>query len=682
MLTPDEYYTSFMQEIYARSDVESDFHESIFTEIMCDFLVDHATLSAYEVISYKKNAKGLRVDAWNFEEDSGNLDLLIADFRVEQTPQTLSKTDATRLLKRAERFFAESRQQKFYQSLEESTPGYELARTICEKSPSISRVRLVLLSNAAMSSRFDGIEAGDLDGVRCVYDIWDITRLYRIESSGKAREDTVIDFEQFLGSGLPCLPASNGGAEFQSFLLVMPGELVAELYDRFGERLLEQNVRTFLQFRGTVNKGIRNTIQNEPERFFAYNNGLTATAESVALDRTHNKLTSVTNLQIVNGGQTTASIFTAGRKSKTDLSRLYVQVKLTVVPPDQVDSVVPKISEYANTQNKVSAADFFSNHPFHLRIEEMSRRLWAPSADGQYAETHWYYERARGQYANAQAVLSPAEEKKFLAQSPKHQMFAKTDLAKFEYSMGMKPHVVSWGAQKSFAEFARDVGERWEKHNEQFNELYFKEMIAKAIIFRYLDKAVMKQPWYGGYKANIVTYAIAKLAHMVESINAKLDLTGIWKRQGLTSALEAQLLEIAEQVNVEIQNTPAIVTNVTEWCKKESCWFAVQKLDIPLREDLKDELTSIKEVQHLEHTAKYVQKISNGIEDQTYVFSKGAEYWQRISDWALDRALLSIKELGILEVACQMPKKLPTDKQSSIIVKLEAVVKKEGFFED
>jgi hypothetical protein len=461
----------------------------------------------------------------------------------------------------------------------------------------------------------------------------------------------------------------------------MPGELISELYDRFGERLLEQNVRTFLQFRGNVNKGIRSTIQNEPEMFFAYNNGLTATAENVVLDKAQGKLKSVTNLQIVNGGQTTASIFTASRKSKADLSRIYVQMKLTVIPPERVDAVVPKISEYANTQNKVSAADFFSNHPFHLRIEEMSRRLWAPSPDGTFVETHWFYERARGQYANAQANLPPAQQKKFLAQFPKHQMFTKTDLTKFEYSMGMKPHVVSLGAQKSFAVFAEDIGRRWEKQDKDFHDLYFKEVVAKAIIFRFLDRTVMKQAWYGGYKANIVTYSIAKLAHMVANAGANLNLEAIWKKQALSPALEAQLLEIAEYVNLKIQDTPEGSTNVTEWCKKEGCWARVQGLDIPLRNDLASELLSNAEVEYLEQSAKQERKIDNGIEDQRYVLGKGADYWRQIAKWGLDGKLFSEREMDIIRIACQIPQKIPSARQSRIIVDLEAAVKREGFFE-
>ena len=200
--------------------------------------------------------------------------------------------------------------------------------------------------------------------------------MHRLESSGKAREDVVVDLTSYSAGGLYCLQAFNENAKYASYLLVIPGSIIADLYDLYGEMLLEQNVRTFLQFRGKVNKGIRNTIQNEPEMFFAYNNGLCATAEEVRVDPKSSRMLSIKNLQVVNGGQTTASIFTAYKKLNTDLSKVYVQVKLTVIQPEKVEVVVPKISEYANTQNRVSAADFFSNHPFHLRIEEISRRLF------------------------------------------------------------------------------------------------------------------------------------------------------------------------------------------------------------------------------------------------------------------------------------------------------------------
>lgn len=462
----------------------------------------------------------------------------------------------------------------------------------------------------------------------------------------------------------------------------MPGTLVAELYGEYGERLLEQNVRTFLQFRGNVNKGIRNTIQNEPEMFFAYNNGLTATAERIETNTNGNRIISITNLQIVNGGQTTASIYTAMKKSKADLSNVYVQVKLTIIPTEQVLTVVPKISEYANTQNRVSAADFFSNHPYHLRMEEISRRLWASSPEGGLQETHWFYERTRGQYANAQANLTPAKQKEFKAKNPRNQMFTKTDLAKFEHSYIMLPNIVSRGAQKNFAEFANRIGREWEKKEVQFNEVYFKKLVAKAILFHYLDKDIMRQSWYGGYKANIVTYSLAKLVHMISKTGQQLDLLKIWNEQKLPPVLENQLLLIAAAVNEKIQQTPDMITNVTEWCKKEACWSQIQDLQIELLPGIETTLIDSENMFEREKDAERTQRIDNGIKSQAYVIEKGADYWKRVAGYGLQQVLLSNKEKSILTVACRIPDNIPTEKQSIAIIEIEKKMIVEGFVPD
>jgi hypothetical protein len=329
--------------------------------------------------------------------------------------------------------------------------------------------------------------------------------------------------------------------------------------------------------------------------FFAYNNGITATAEAIETDIESGgeKIRLIRNLQIVNGGQTTASLYTALIKSKADLEHVYVQMKLTLVPTEQLEQVVPKISEYANTQNKVNAADFFSNHPFHLRIEDFSRRLWAPSQEGGFKESHWYYERTRGQYANAQANLSYKQKKEFLNKNPRLQMFTKTDLAKFYFSWERQPHIVSLGAQKNFARFVSEISEQWGINERHFNELFFKETIAKAIIFKFLDKCVMKQAWYGGYKANIITYSIAKFSDLIFATGKQLDLLLIWKQQQLTETSQKHLLEIAKIVNDCIKKTPEGITNVTEWCKKPLCWDNVQNTNYELETEMLLELVEL-----------------------------------------------------------------------------------------
>lgn len=679
----EAFYKDYMQDIYARSEAESDFSEVVFTERVCDFLVDQAVLENYTAASYKKTSLGIRVDAYDYAAESDALTLIITDFHIR--PESLTKTLVTRVFKRVIKFFEKSLDNSFYQSLDESDPGFGLARDIytSHSVEKLRKLRFILLSNGLLSKSVDEkISEQEIRGIPCSFDVWDLGRIQRIEESGKSREDILIDFTALPAGGLPCLPAFTGKGTYKSYLLALPGSLVAELYDKYGERLLEQNVRTFLQFRGKVNKGMRNTIQNAPEMFFAYNNGITATAEEVATKESEGQvlISSIKNFQIVNGGQTTASLFTTHRKNKADLSAVHVQAKLTVIPPEETENIVPKISEYANTQNKVSAADFFSNHPFHLRIEELSRRLWAPSSAGSLRETHWYYERVRGQYANAQANLTPARKREFLLVNPRKQMFIKTDLAKFESSWDMRPHIVSLGAQKNFVRFAEAVGKKsWDTIEKGYNELYFKRMIAKAILFRTVDRFIMRQPWYGGYKANIVTYTIAKFSWLVEQTGMFLDLEKIWKRQSLTEEMENFLKDIAEAVNSVIQDTPQGITNVTEWCKKELCWQNVQKISMSIPPQVKDELISRVERKRKDSDARTVQKIDNGIQAQKYVIEKEGTFWKMILDWAQTNRIFSPKELSLLQVASQIPAKLPSEKQSLLLTTIEQKAIEDGF---
>ena len=680
MISIDEYYKELMQDIHAKAGQSLNFSESVFVEYMCEFLVDQAVIEDYEPIGFRKKATGLRADAWLFSPESGCLKLLVSDFRFNDTLESLTKGDVDKAFRRTRKFFEKSLKPDFFRAMEESSSAYPVARTIWEFAGQIDQVQFYLLSNAALSKRVNTIQQETVHNRRYTFDVWDVSRLHRITSSGKAREDIVVDFSEICQDGVPCLRAFDGSSSYQSLLLALPGQVVADLYRDYGERLLEQNVRTFLQFRGSVNKGIRSTIANTPDMFFAYNNGLTATAEKIELSEDGSRLRVVTNLQIVNGGQTTASLFTAAKKHRSDLSKVYVQIKLSVIPPELIEDVVPRISQFANTQNRVNAADFFANHPFHLRIEEMSRRLWAPSSEGSLRETHWFYERARGQYANAQAHLSGAKQKGFVAKNPRQQMFTKTDLAKFENSFAMKPHIVSKGAQKNFADFASSIGAQWDAKEAEFNEVYFQNLIGKAIVFRFIDKAILRQCWYeGGYKANIVTYTLAKLAQLVAQTGKCIDFQRIWKEQAPSKALMDDLLKIAEEMNRVLQDTPETVTNVTEYCKKEYCWETVRNLPISLSHELVDELVSKKEELLLKREAIQQQREDNAIQHQAYIVNKGSERWKQLAQWNLHARILSERELSIVKIASRMPLTIPSDKQSRILVEAEKRAISEGF---
>ena len=324
----------------------------------------------------------------------------------------------------------------------------------------------------------------DVSGVPISFNVWDLTRIHALELSALEREDLYIDLS---AKPLPCLMANLGEEGTQSYLAIMNALQLVRLFQDWKSRLLEQNVRSFLQFKARgVNAGIKETITNEPQLFFAYNNGLTTTAEDVEIDASGKTtmITSIKNFQIVNGGQTTASLYHAWREG-LDISKISVQMKLTVVEPHKVDSIVPSIARFANRQNAINAVDLFSSHPFHAEMERISRRLLPPrraDSDLQVSE-RWFYERSRGQYYNEMIELTPAKKRQFKLENPRTQLITKTDLALSENTWACKPVTVSKGAQFNIRPFAEElVVPYWTEDKSKFDEGYFKAAACKILI--------------------------------------------------------------------------------------------------------------------------------------------------------------------------------------------------------
>ena len=542
-------------------------------------------------------------------------------------------------------------------------------------------MRLLLVSNRALSERVDGRPVGVLEGRQATYSVWDIRRLHGYATASAAREEMEIDLARDFGGPLPILPAQQTVGEHESYLAVIPGKVLADIYDRWGARLLEQNVRVFLQARGKVNRGIRLTLENEPSMFFAYNNGITATAEAVDISNSKGQmlLRRLTNFQIVNGGQTTASVHLA-RLRDVDISQTYVQMKLSVVSSERATTLVPKIAEYANSQNRVSAADFFANHPFHVRMEEFSRRIHAPSPDGSFRQSKWFYERARGQYADARAHLTQAQRRKFDLENPRRQLFTKTDLAKFINVWEGRPHEVSLGAQKNFAAFARRVGQAWDKSPDGFNEAWYRQAVAKAIMFRSTERIVSSQSWYqGGYRANIVAYTIAKIAHEVAEQGHTVDFESIWRRQVPGPALTETVTAVAERIHRVLIDPPAGISNVTEWAKKRGCWDRVRMLEVDLPSEIADDLISAAEQKDAARGARRDQRELNGIEAQIAVVNAGGQFWAEALGWGRSRDLLTPTESGVLEVAARIPDRTPTHRQASKALEVLRKMQTEGY---
>lgn len=679
--TVEEFFHDFRQETLADAEANSTYQLEAFMEAVSTELIETGFIEGFEHCHYRA-ARGMRVDGYWFN-DEGALDIFVADFDCRRELETLTRTDVDAAFKRVVNFFEASLEGTLEPDV--TTPEYGLVRQIADRRAMLRQVNFYLASERVLSDRFQGFPDGEVGGIRATYHIWDMARFQRQRSSRGHKEPLDIDFVEMFGNGIACLPANLGSDSYQSYLIVMPAPVLAALYERYSARLLEQNVRTFLQARAQVNKGIRSTIMNEPQMFFAYNNGITATAQEVETRMTDSGLQIVrmTDLQIVNGGQTTASLFHTQRRDKADLSGIFVQMKLSVIDSEQSEMVVPRISEYANTQNRVNAADFFSNHPFHVRMAEFSRRIWAPAQQGAQRETKWFYERARGQYVDAQSKLTPGEQKRFRAEYPKTQMFTKTDLAKFENVFDDHPRWVNLGSQKNFARYALRIGKEWEKSSDGFNEFYFKRAIARGILFRAVEKLVSAQPWYnGGYRANIVAYTLSMLGEITKRRKAGVDYQRIWAAQAVDEVLSEALVAIATAVNEDIIRPPLGISNISEWCKREGCWARLLDQADNIAELLPEAfwagLASAEDNRHEAKTARQTQKIDNGIEVQRQVFEVPPAQWSAILREGSNRRLLTPKEMGILQIAAQMPAKIPTERQSAILLDVLGRFRQEG----
>lgn len=677
------FFHGFRQDLLAGAEADQHFLLSEFMESIAGDLVDTGVVDGFQLCHYRAQ-RGMRVDGYWFDDD-GVLDLFVADFDSREELDTLTRTDVDAAFRRVTKFYIASAQGGLASELEVTAPEYGLAQEIADRKEGLRKLNLFLLSERALSERLKELPDSVVEGIPASYQIWDMTRLERLRSSQNQKEPLDLDLESLFGTAIPCIPADLGTSAYRSFLLVMPAPILASLYEKYGSRLLEQNVRTFLQVRGKVNKGIRATILNEPEMFFAYNNGITATAQEVRTTLTDQGLaiSQILDLQIVNGGQTTASLFYTLKQDKANLSGVFVQMKLSVVDAAQSETVVPKISEYANTQNRVSAADFFSNHPFHVRMEGFSRRIWAPAADGAIHETKWFYERARGQYSDSQSKLTLAERRRFQAEYPKGQMFTKTDLAKFENVWGDDPQWVSRGAQKNFAHYAERIGREWSESSDNFNEFYYRRAVARGVMFKATEKIVSAQPWYnGGYRANIVAYTLALLAEVVRRRKVHVDFEAVWHKQAISIPWRDALATAAAFVNSDITSPPQGISNVTEWCKRDSCWTRIRNRAEELEDQLSPSffggLDSGEKQRANVRTAKRTQRMDDGIEAQGRVLAVTRDEWTRIHDTLMQMGAVTPKEEGILRVAMQIPNKIPTDKQSQVLVALLEKARLEG----
>jgi hypothetical protein len=517
---------------------------------------------------------------YSMDEDSSRLDLFVfhqvAVTGTAVTPQEirLSRDQAYRFYKRAI--------DGYHEKLEEANEAHSAMAQIFEAQEDITSIRIYVFTNGQSPRAKLGTEKED--GVTIESNFWDIDRLYKQFTSGGEREEIVVDFVNDHGAPVSALLCDSGESGYKCYVGFLSGHTIAEMYARHSSRLIEQNVRMFLQARGSVNSGIQKTIKDEPDNFLAYNNGMSLTAKSVEcvgdIVNGQCQIGKVTELQIVNGAQTSGSIFHARQKERNLLRGVWVQFKLTV--PDDGKSepqFYSNISKYANSQNKVRVTDLSANHPFHQKIEQLSRAIVTPNRNDGTSLSHWFYERARGAYLIDKGNQPNASARTAWEKSnPKGQSFTKVDLAKSEVIAWGQPHIVSRGGEKNFSMFMLEVEDRYP----EINEKLYKDMVSRLILFRSMEKIVAGLG-QGGYRANVVAYS---LSYLYLKYDGRIDYTLFWSKQfdSISDRLKEALETLAKEAYAHIMTPPAGISNLSEWAKKKECWdtFNVKTIDLKL----------------------------------------------------------------------------------------------------
>jgi len=623
--------------------------EQLFTEFVLSALAENGETENYRVTYDEKVSKrGVehKVNGYALYENYESLDLFVTLYNHEKNIKKVSKTQAEKALDRLVKFFRNAVSRNYVHEIEESSEIFDLAQTLAKAKAVkefLVRVNVFLLTNGEVTSKIKS--SSKIEGFPFYYRVVDIHYLFNLlEKSGVPIE---LDFAAN-NIEIPCISNFIENKDYQSHLAIIPGTALAEIYEQYGPRLLEQNIRSFLQFTGKINKGIRQTIIAEPHMFFAFNNGITATAEEVRLTEPYgNKgkaIAYVKDFQIVNGGQTTASIYHTWKKNKADISKVFVPIKLTIINDrENFSEIVGQIAEHANTQNKVSASDLSSNRENLVTLEKLSRSLWVPPKPEEMHQTRWFFERTRGQYKNEKArfATTPARKKQFEKQNPKNQMFTKELLAKYINSwkecyqdgrLVIGPFTVVRGSQKNYAQFLNY------NFTDKPDHIFFEDAVALAILFKSAEKIYGVKPnSIGDMRYITVPYSIAWLSYKT---NYSLNLYGIWKKQEISTELRDKLREIMMNIEDCIKkNAPGSLYG--EWAKKEECWLQIkhQNFGISLHE-LSDDCDSDSYVNRRKLTKEDTEKaeIRTSLERLKSIHPNT---WKKIEEWGKETEKIS-----------------------------------------
>lgn len=583
-------FNDFLSDVRTESAISGDSPSDIFFNHFSEVVSERGDcpeLDPCQVLGNDSSGRPFRLDGFQFESveaEQGKyvINVYLAGCFFDQTaaaPATVRATDMDEMVAQVKRAVTEVATPDYYNDPNADNSSAHFGATLfeCLAESKVAGFKIIILTNKTYETRRKVSKEERLLKLPAKSTVLDWADYSEYVATGS--DPIRIDFTDYPYTlrGVPCIKTSDN-EQLTSYLLAIDGAVIADLMDSYDSRLLESNVRTYLEARTKTNKGILKTIKDEPHLFFAYNNGITATARNAELHDEGGslKLVSVTDLQIVNGGQTSSSLLYAREQNNSSLDGIKVQMKLNVLKDDALmQDIVPNISRYSNTQNAVSEADLISNAKFQSEIDRLVSNLNTPKLD-RIVVPKWFYERARGQYKSLSRYKSDTARKSIKERFPPEMVITKTDAAKYFMSTSGRPDHVAKGAQKCFLEFSKIIGKMYESKPASINEYWVKQLVAKAILFKNLDGEIGRTDWYKedrGYKSQAVIYTIAMMTTFFDNNYKYIDFDRIWNEQKVPSGLMSFMVQVAEAVREKIKNPPAwvVTRNVAEFAKSTRC---------------------------------------------------------------------------------------------------------------
>ena len=692
-MTIEEYRKDFLEQIRSDAAINSTDPNDEFIKRSVSLLEEIEEFpdpTIHYFGSRGKKNRFLQFNAFAFDEADGSICLLISDFNNSENPVTLTNTQIDTLYSRMQYFIEEAYQGTISDYCDESDPTIDIAKQIRKlmgKSSfesSVIKFKFFIITNSVLSSRVKSIQKENLFDKPVEVNLWYLERFFDLYNTTNS-EAIEINVSDFGVDGIQCIKANMSDCdEYDAYLAIVPGKFLADIYLKHGSRLLQGNVRAFLSLRNAVNKGIRKTIITEPNKFFTYNNGIATISQSIELSDNGNKIISFNGLQIINGGQTTASMASAVvKKDNEKLENIFVPMKLTVLKSNegkdenekdkQYNDMIQKISEYANSQTKVTTADFFSNHKFHVLMETLSltAKNFAPPVNGNPFPTVWFYERSRGKWEQEQMKLNTSEREKFVKKHPKNQVVKKEQLVKCMTIMDCLPYTACDISTKIMKQIADKITEICENSVENINDYFFKKSIASVIIFNSVERIVGKQEWYpkGGNRAQIVPYTISKLISSIPG-NKSIDYDLIWKGQCLYPSFVDEVEKLSLLTHNFLNDSNGVI--VREYARQKDTWIKYKNIPYEISEYFYNDLKDLNSEKNEEKQAKRERKFNNEIDASVDVFKLGHGYWSQIYKKIENERVVSFGDKLFIKSIADLIKRngLPSSAQAKRLIRI------------